>query len=190
LEFDVDFKRGLGEGEEVRAETDFGFVAEHGAVEVFEGAFEVGEADVFVDVEAFELVEDGEVGGVDFIATVGGAGGDDFNGWGLFLHGADLHGGGVGAEEFSGVEVEGVGVVARGVVGGGVEGIEAMEFAFDFWSIGEGEAEAAEDLDGAVFDDGEGVEGADGEFTCRHGDVEVGDGGGIGGVLEFLFTLF
>ena len=91
LEFHVDFETRLGEGEEVGAEADFGFVAEHGAVEEFEGAFEVGEADVGVDVEAFELVEDGEVGGVDFIAAIGGAWGDDFNGWGLFLHGCLLY---------------------------------------------------------------------------------------------------
>lgn len=120
LEFDVDFEAGLGEGEEVRAEADFGFVSEHGAVEEFEGAFEVGEADVGVDVEAFELVEDGEVGGVDFVATVSRAGSDDFDGWGLLLHRANLDRGSVGPEKFAGVEVEGVRVVPGGVIEGGI----------------------------------------------------------------------
>ncbi len=92
FEFDVDFETGFGEGEEVGAETDGGFGAEDFAEEVFEGTLQVGEGDVFVDVEAFELIEDGEVGGVDFIAPVSGSGGDDADGefFGGF-HGANLH---------------------------------------------------------------------------------------------------
>ena len=50
-EFDVDLVGGFGEGEEVRAEADFGIGAEEGAEEVGERAFEVGEADVGGDVE-------------------------------------------------------------------------------------------------------------------------------------------
>lgn len=187
LELHIDLEAGFGEGEEVGAEADFGVVAEHGAVEEFERTFEVGEADVFVNVEAFELVEDGKVGGVDFIATIGRAGGDDFDGRGLLFHGADLHGGGVGAEEFAGVEVEGVGVVPGGVVGGGVEGVEAVEFSFDFGSVREGEAEAAKDLDGAVLDDGEWVQGPGGEGAGRHGRIDACDEGGIGSILKALF---
>ena len=94
----------------------------------------------------------------------------------------------MGAEEFTGVEVEGVGVVARGVIGGGVESIEAVELGFDFGSIGEGEAEAAEDLDGAVLHDGEWVQGPGGEAACRHGGVDACDGGGVGSVLKTLLT--
>ncbi len=184
LKFDVDFKRRLGEGEEVGAETDFGFVPEHSAIKEFEGAFEVGKADVFVHVEPFELVKDGEVGGVDFIATIGGAGGYDFDRRSLLFHRADLDRGGMGAEELAGVEVEGVGVVSRGVISGRVEGVEAVELGFDFRAIGEGEAEASQNLDRTVLDDGERVEGTDGEFAGRHGDVEASNGSGIGCVLE------
>ena len=71
LEFDVDLEARLSEGEEVGAEADFGFVTEHGAVEELKSAFEIREADVFVDVEALELIEDREVGGIDFVAAVG-----------------------------------------------------------------------------------------------------------------------
>lgn len=101
LEFDVDFKAWLGEGKEVRAEANFRFIAEHGAVEVFESTFEVGEANIGIDVETFKLIEDGEVGGVDFVAPIGGSGCNDFDGWTLLFHGANLHAGGVGAEEFA-----------------------------------------------------------------------------------------
>jgi hypothetical protein len=95
----------------------------------------------------------------------------------------------VGAEELAGVEVKGVGVVASRVIGGGVEGVEAVEFGFDLGTVGEGEAEAAEDLDRAILDKGEGVEGADRELTCGHRDIEVGDGGGVGGILELLLAV-
>jgi len=74
------------------------------------------------------------------------------------------------------------------VVGGGVEGVEAVEFGFNLGAVGEGEAESAEDLNRAVFDDGERVKGADGEFAGRHGDIESGHGSGIAGVLELLFA--
>lgn len=73
-ELDVDFKAGFGEGEEVGAEADVRFRAEEGFQEVFEGAFEVADGHILVDVEAFDLVEGGEVGGVDLVAAVGGAG--------------------------------------------------------------------------------------------------------------------
>ena len=74
------------------------------------------------------------------------------------------------------------------MVEGGVEGVEAVEFGFDLRSISEGEAQAAKDLNGAVLDDGERVEGSDGEFPGGHGDVEAIDGGFIGRVLLTLFT--
>ena len=186
FEFDVDFEAGFGEGEEVGAETDGGFGAEDFAEEVFEGALQVGEGDVFVDVEAFELIEDGEVSGVDFVAAVGGSGGDDADGE-FFdgFHGANLHAGGVGAEKATVVEVEGVALVAGGVIGGGVEGVEAVPFGLDFGAFGEGEAHAAEGGDGEVADLGEGMDGADAEAGAAwEGDVESGDGGGVFGGLE------
>ncbi len=186
FEFDVDLEAGFGEGEEVGAEADGGFGAEDFAKEVFEGALQVGEGDVFVDVEAFELIEDGEMGSVDLVAAVSGAGGDDADGE-LFdgFHGADLHAGSVGAEKAAVVEVEGVALVAGGVVGGGVEGVEAVPFGFDFGAFGEGEAHAAEGGDGEVADLCEGVQGAGAlAGATGEGDVESGDGSGVFGGLE------
>jgi hypothetical protein len=97
------------------------------------------------------------------------------------FHRADLHAGGVGAEEFAGIEVERVLFVAGRVVGGGVEGVEAVEFVFDFRAVGEGEAHAAEDADGLVADLGERVERAGGEGAGGQGDVDAGEGGAVGG---------
>ena len=66
----------------------------------------------------------------------------------------------MGAEELAAIEVEGVFFVACWVVVWGVEGIEAVVFCFYFWSVCEGEAHAAEDLDGSVLDDGEWMKSA------------------------------
>jgi hypothetical protein len=59
---------------------------------VVERALEVGEGDVGVDAEAFDLVEDGRVGGVGGVVAVDLAGDDDADGRRLRDHGADLHG--------------------------------------------------------------------------------------------------
>ena len=166
-----------------------GVGAEEFTEEEFECAFEVGDADAFSDVEAFHLVELGEVGGVDFIAPVGGPWGDDADGGGAFFHGADLDRAGVGAKEASVWEVEGIFFVAGGVIGGGIEGIEAMPFGFDVGAIGEGEAHSAEDLDGPILELGDGVEGtleAGGAWE-RGVDASESEGIGIGG--EFQFAL-
>ena len=101
LKLHVDFEAWLGEGEEVWTEANFRIVAEHGAVEEFESAFEVGETDVIVDIETFELVEDREMGRVDFVAPISRAGSDNFDGRILLLHGAHLYAGSVRAEKLA-----------------------------------------------------------------------------------------
>ncbi len=73
--------------------------AEEGLHGVVECALEVGEGDVGVDAEAFDLMEDGGVGGVGGVVAVDFAGDDDADGRGLRDHGADLDGAGVGAHE-------------------------------------------------------------------------------------------
>ena len=46
------------------------------------------------------------------------------------------------------------------MVGGGVERVEAMPLGLDVGAVGEGEAHAAEDLDGAVLELGDGMQRA------------------------------
>ena len=98
------------------------------------------------------------------------------------FHGADLHAGGVGAQEFSGIEIEGVLFVARRVVGGGVEGVETMELVLDFRAIGEGEAHAAEDADRFVADQRERMQGAGGNGAGGQRDIDAGERGAVGDV--------
>ena len=95
---------------------------------------------VLGDVESFELIEDRKVVGVDLVASVGGAGGDDADRGRGGLHGAHLHRGGVGAQEFTTVEVEGVLLVSRWVIVRSVEGIETVEFRFNLGTAGERKA--------------------------------------------------
>src|SRR3546814_3373517 len=64
---DVDFGRGLGEGEVAGAETHFEIALEERAHELGQGALEVGEAGVLVDQQAFDLVEHRRMG----LAAVG-----------------------------------------------------------------------------------------------------------------------
>ena len=94
---DLDVGGGFGEGEEAGEEAGFDVRPEQGFYGVVEGAFEVGEGDVGIDAEAFDLVEDGGVGGVGGVVAMDLAGDDDADGWGLIDHGADLDGRGVGA---------------------------------------------------------------------------------------------
>ena len=96
---DLDVGAGFGEGEEAGEEAGFDVGAEEGLHGVVERALEVGEGDVGVDAEAFDLMEDGGVGGVGGVVAVDFAGDDDADGRGLRDHGADLDGAGVGAHE-------------------------------------------------------------------------------------------
>lgn len=190
FELHIDLEAGLGEGEEVRAEADGGAGAEDFAEEELQRAFEVGEGDVFIDVKCLDLVKDAEVGGVDLIAAVGGTGGDDADGQGFHgLHGADLHAGGVGAEELAIGHVEGVALVAGGVIGGRVQRVEAMPLGLDFGAIGEREAHAAEGAHGEIADLGERMECAN---TCagaaREAEIDARDGFGVFGVLQGFFA--
>ena len=76
-----------------------------------EGALQVRHGDALVDDQPLDLVEHGGVGGVHLVLAVHPAGGDHADGDAVGLHGPDLHGGGLGAEQDGGVlrQVEGVG---------------------------------------------------------------------------------
>src|SRR5690606_21194493 len=88
----VQLGRRLGEREEVRSETDLRARPEELLGEVVERAFQVGESDVLVYRQPLDLVEDGEVGGVDGVGTVGLARGDDVHGRLVGFHPAHLDG--------------------------------------------------------------------------------------------------
>ena len=171
---------GLGEGEERREEARADGRAEELLHGVVERALEVGEGDVGVDAEAFELVEDGRVGGVGGVVAVHLAGDDDADGRRLLLHGADLHGRGVGAHEQAvaqGLALlagddEGVLGVARGVAGREVERLEVVVVGFDLGADADGVSHAGEDGDELILGADEGVLGSELAAVAGEGDVD------------------
>ncbi len=63
------------------------------------------------------------------------------------FHRANLHGGGVGAQQAAVGEVKGVLLVARRMIGGRVQRVETMPLRLDVRAIGEREAHAAENAE-------------------------------------------
>ena len=148
-----------------------------------ERALQVAEGDVGVDAEAFDLVEDGRVGGVGGLIAVDLAGDDQAQRRGLLQHGADLHGRGVGAHQQACVfrfgllisEDEGVLRIARGVVGWEVERLEVVEVGLDLGTKGDGVAEALEDADDLGGGADEGVLGAEAWGDAGEGYIECAE---------------
>ena len=169
----------------MRAETHRRLRTEDLAEEELEGALEVGEADLVIDVQRLDLVEDAQVGGVDLVTAVGGTGGDDANR--QFLHrlqGADLHARGVGAHEPAIGQIEGVALIARRVVGRGVEGVKAVPLGLNLRAVGQGETHAPQGAHRQVADLGERVQAAAVGRAARQGQVDAGHGGGVLGGLQ------
>ena len=171
-----------------------------------ECAFEVGEGDGLAavrgaDAKAFDLVEDGRVGGIGGVVAVDLAGNDDAQGRRLGDHGADLDGRSVGAEEeavaggFGGLrgDLEGVLSVAGGMVFGEVEGFEVVEVGLDLRAERGGVAEVVEDFDDAVAGGDEGVRDAGGAEGAGEGNVEglneLSRGGYFNSLFDLLFKL-
>ncbi len=76
------------------------------------------------------------------------------------------------------------------MVGRGVERIEAVVLVFDLWSVRQGEAHAAKDLDGFVADEGERVQSSGRQGAGGEGEVDSGKGGLVGDFLQSsLFLL-
>ena len=73
--------------------------AEKFAQEKFQRAFQIRDADVLIDIEAFDLVKLRAVRRVDFIAPIGRARRDDANRRRRGFHRADLHGRSVRAQQ-------------------------------------------------------------------------------------------
>ena len=126
--------------------------------------------------------------GIDLVAAVGGAGGNDADRGRVRHHGPDLDRGGVGAEKPPVGKIEGILLVARRMVGGGVQRVEAVPLGLDVGAVGDGEAEPAEDLDGAVDQQGERVERTRLGSRAREGCVDGSERGrvGLGGEGVFL----
>ena len=177
----------LYEGEVVAAEAHLPLFAEDAAGEFVEGALEVGEGDAPVHRQAFDLIEVPLVGGVGCLVAVALAGHDDPYGRLALLHGANLHGRGLGSHEHGVfafvvglVNPEGRPHVAGGVSLGDVEHLEVVEVPFDFGAFYDVEAHGSEGV--AYFSEhlGGGVQAADGGGPAGQCDVD-----GVGAVFGF-----
>ena len=150
---DVDLGARLSEREEVRAHPDLALVAEDRAREGEQRALEIGERDVVVDGETFELVELGGVGGVR-VGPVYAAGHDGVERWRLELHRPDLNRRGVDAQQRRlGIEnvshrldVERVAQQPRGMHRREVQRVEVVVDGLDLGSFGDVEAQAQEHI--------------------------------------------
>ena len=121
---------GFDEREEVGAESNFNFGAEHGAGEDTEGAFKMGHADAFIDHEAINLVKGVVVGAVNGFVAECATDGEVAEGWFDGFENARLEGRALSAENEVVGDVEGVLLVHCGVVGGVVETFEVVFESF------------------------------------------------------------
>ncbi len=139
----------LDERKVARPEAHLEIALEERAHELGERAFQVGEADVFVDKQALDLVEHRRVRLIR-IAAIDLAGRDQADRRRLALHGADLHGRGMRAQQAAVAEVERVVHRARRMVRREIQRFEIVIVVFDLGTFGDIVAEPREDLGHAV----------------------------------------
>ena len=113
--------------------------------------------------------------GADGLVAIDATRADDADGRLLFLHHACLHAGGVGTQDDVGVclDEEGVLHIASRMVVGEVHGAIDVPVVLHLGTFGEGEAEAREDIDDLVLDDGQGMARAKRDGVSGTREVEV-----------------
>ena len=156
---DVHLCAWLGEGEITWAQTYLGVGTEHLLGEEQKHLLEVLERDVLVDVEAFHLVEEAVGAGRDGLVPIYSTGADDADGGLCLLHHTCLHAAGMRAEDDVGVRFheERILHVTRRMVVGKVHAAIYVPVVFHLRSLGQREAQAAEDIHYLVLHDGERV---------------------------------
>ena len=186
----VGFDGRFGEGEVMRAETDFRLVTEHVASEGGENAFQIGQRDVFIDIQAFDLVEGHAMCRVRRVAAIAATGADDADRRLLRHHRTNLHVRRLRTQEnrvlveivaFVKIEIELVFGGTRRMVHGGVQRVEIVPHGVDVGAVRDDETHAAEDGDCGVHDKEDGMLVADFRLASGQREVEC--------VLLFLFLL-
>ena len=185
----VDFGRRLGEGEERRTETHAQRFFEEHPEEFLDGALEVGEADVLVDQQAFDLMEHRRVSDIG-VAAIDTAGADDADRRLLRFHGAYLNRRGVGTQQHVRVEIEGVVHRPRRVVARDIERLEVVVVVFDFRPLGHAVADMGEELLDTLKRAGDRVQTTGSLATTRQGHVDTLGGQLLGeqGLLKHGFA--
>ena len=113
------------------------------------------------------------VGGVHSVAAVDPAGSDDPDGRTLFLHGAHLHGAGLGAQDDVVIDIECVLGIPGRMVFGDVQGFEVVVIVFHFRAFGNGKAHAGEDVIKLVEHGVQGMLFAQKHLLAGHGHIDL-----------------
>jgi hypothetical protein len=178
---EIDFEAGLGVAEVVGAKPDLDVGSQQFLEDEFDGALEVGDGDVAIDIEPFDLVERRVVGGIGVVAAVDAAGNDDADRGRLFCitricteevwvrrrsgGGGGLRGGrGAGDRRYPGCRAPDD---RRGV-----QGIETMVVILDLRAVGHGEPDLAEGTDDVLGDLRERMEFSEGSATSGQGEID------------------
>ncbi len=175
---DVDLRRGLGEGKEGGPEAQRQITdPEIGTAEGRERALQVAHVGRAVDHQALDLMEHRRMGGV-VVGAEGPARGDDPERWLMGLHVADLHRGGVGAQDLALAafvlrQIEGVVLLARRVLGRDVEGGEVVKVVLDVGADSDAKAHLTEDGDDFLDGLADRMQAADGVGARGQRDVET-----------------
>ena len=172
----IDFGRRFGEGEVRGSHTDDGLFAEHLLGEVEYRLLHIGERHPFIDVEAFDLMENAVSAVRDGFVAEYSSRADDADRRFLLFHCSDLNGGGVGTQQDVRIlfDEEGVLHIACRMFRREVERRENVSVVFDFGPVGDGVSESCEDVDYLVSDERYGVSRA--HFAIPSRSSHIADG--------------
>ena len=178
----IHFHAGFGEGKKAGPKAHARLLAEHGLQKGGQRAAQVGQGDFRIDQQALDLVEHGRMRHVR-VAAVHLARRDDGQGRPALEHGADLHGGRVGAQHHLVLDVQGVLHIAGRVFGGHVERLETVEIGVHLGAGHHLVPHAPEYGAHVLHGQGDGVQRPGPGHAARQAGVEAGQQG------RFLFPL-
>ena len=168
----VHFGGRFGEGEMMRTEPHHRILAVQALDDRFQAALQVAHGDALIDDKPLDLMEDGGVGGIDGIAAVHAAGRDDADGRLSLLHGADLHRGGLGAQQHLIGDIKGILRIPGGVVRRQVERFKVVVIQLDLRAGDDIKAHAEEDLLDLIQDEIKGMAVALPDRRAGQGDID------------------
>lgn len=154
---DVNLGAGFCEGEKARTKTDASLFFKDLAEKVREHALEVGEGDVAVHHEPFNLMKHGGMGRIIITVPIDRPGGDDLERRLALLHDADLNRGGMSPEQAILGDEKGILHVPCGMILRDIEGLEIMIVILDIGAARDLKSHAQKDIDDLIHHQGERV---------------------------------
>ena len=177
----IHFGGRLGKGEIRRSETNLYRRPKQKGCKIVQDFFEVGKADILIDVQTFDLVELHMGSGRNRFVAVNPARRNSAQ-WQLSLHHfLDLHGRGMGPQQISRIQghKESVLHIPSRMVCAKMEGLKIVPIVHQFGAIGPTKAQFAEEIEHEVAGEGQGVSGA----PSPNGRGQRGEVGSFGGPL-------